>query len=92
MVRTHPVSGARALWVSYMTDTLLGEGDPAELRELTGELQAHVSRDEFYSRHEWSAGELVIWDNRCVLHRREAWDPAYTRVMMGAQAGSGRPF
>jgi len=92
VVRTHPVSGVPALWVSDMTDTLVGREDPSELAELTRRLQAHVRRDEFYSRHEWSPGQLVIWDNRCVLHRREAWDPAYTRIMVGAQAGCSRPF
>jgi len=92
VLRTHPVSGSLALWVSDMTDTLLGEEEPAELRDLTRYLQGHVRRDDFYSRHEWSAGQLVIWDNRCVLHRREGWDPAYTRIMVGAQAGCARPF
>lgn len=92
VLRRHPVSGELALWVSEMTDSLLGEEDPGELRELTRQLQAHVARDDFCSRHEWSPGQLVIWDNRCVLHRRESWDPAHARIMVGAQAGCGRPF
>ena len=91
-VRTHPVSGTLALWVSYMTDTLVGDEEADELRELTLRLQEHVSRDDFYSLHEWSPNQLVIWDNRCVLHRREGWNPAYTRIMVGAQAGCARPF
>ena len=50
---------------------------PALLRELL----AHVTRPEFVYRHEWREGDLVIWDNRCVLHRARPYDYRRVRVM-----------
>jgi len=92
VVRTHPVTGRPALWVSNMTDHVIVDGNADAERALTDRLVAHVNQDHLYTRHEWSLHDLVVWDNRCVLHRRQAWDPRFRRVMVASQAGCGRPF
>ncbi len=88
--RIHPVTGRIALWVSVMTERLLrGETSLPALRD---ELVDSVQRDSVYTRHEWLPGDLVVFDNRCVLHRRSPWAEEHRRVMVGSQAGGSAPF
>jgi taurine dioxygenase len=68
IVRTHPETGRKALYVSPRF-TLGVEGlDYDEAQELLDELFAHQTRREFVFHHEWSLGDLVLWDNRCTVH------------------------
>jgi taurine dioxygenase len=90
VVRTHPVSGRRALWVSRMTEEVVGMG--SEGKALAAQLSAHVEQEHYFSGHRWTPGDLLIFDNRATVHKRDPWDPAYPRVMWGAQAGGARPF
>jgi taurine dioxygenase len=90
VVRTHPVSGRRALWVSRMTQEIVGIGDEGEA--LAHRLSAHVEQERFFCGHRWEPHDLLLFDNRAVIHKRDAWDPSYARVIWGAQAGGGRPF
>jgi taurine dioxygenase len=69
MVRTHPETGRKALYVSPRF-TIGIEGMPeGEADEILDFLFAHQIRPEFLYRHKWKDGDLVIWDNRCVIHR-----------------------
>lgn len=69
IVRTHPETGRRALYVSPR-HTLFVEGmDEDESEELLQELFAVQQRPEFLYQHKWHLGDVVIWDNRCTLHR-----------------------
>jgi taurine dioxygenase len=68
LVRTHPASGRKALYVSpRFTIGIEGLGE-AEADEILDELFAHQIRPEFIYRHKWRDHDLVIWDNRCVIH------------------------
>ena len=68
LVRVHPRSGRRALFVSPgFTRRIVGLA-PEESDALLGFLRAHVSRPDFVYRHRWQAGDLVMWDNRAALH------------------------
>lgn len=91
LVRTHPDTGRRSLYVSYLTAGI--EGMPEEeSRELLGALIRHVDADRFYWTHRWRAGDVVVWDNRCTNHRRTAFDPAERRVLRRVQIAGTRPF
>jgi alpha-ketoglutarate-dependent 2,4-dichlorophenoxyacetate dioxygenase len=81
LVRANPVNGHRALFLGAHASHV--DGQPlAEGRALLGTLLEHVTRPEFVYRHEWQEGDLVIWDNRCVLHRATPYDTArYQRLM-----------
>jgi taurine dioxygenase len=69
VVRTHPASGRKALYVSPR-HTLSIEGlDEDESEELLQELFTHQQRPEFRYVHKWRLGDVVIWDNRCILHK-----------------------
>jgi taurine dioxygenase len=68
VVRTHPETGRKALFVSeHFTTRILGVPDD-ESRDLLAQLFAHSARPEFVYRHRWQPFDLVFWDNRSLLH------------------------
>nr|WP_254228719.1 TauD/TfdA family dioxygenase [Burkholderia gladioli] len=68
IVRTHPETGRRALFVSeHFTTRIVGLPED-ESRALLDELFAHSVRDEFVYRHQWREYDLVFWDNRSLMH------------------------
>lgn len=81
LVRVHPVTGRRSLYVSPVYNDRV-EGLPdEEARELLAELSAFVGRPEFVYSHSWKSDDIVMWDNRCTVHQVTAFDPAERRVM-----------
>jgi alpha-ketoglutarate-dependent taurine dioxygenase len=71
LVRTHPETGAKALYLGNHASHILGMAE-AEGRALLDELLAHTTRPPLVYTHRWRTGDLVIWDNRCLLHRAAA--------------------
>jgi alpha-ketoglutarate-dependent 2,4-dichlorophenoxyacetate dioxygenase len=90
VVRENPVNGRKSLFLgahaSFIEGLPLDEG-----RALIRELQAHVTRPEFCYRHEWHDGDLVIWDNRCVLHRATPYDSARHKRLLQRTTVGGDP-
>lgn len=81
LVRTHPVTGRKALFVSPVY-TLGVEGmTPAESQAILGYLFAHMTQEEFVFRHRWAADTLLIWDNRRTIHLAEGGYDGHLRVM-----------
>ncbi len=69
LVRTHPETGRRAIYINPIRiDDIVGMAE-AEAQELLGQLLAHATRPEYEYRHRWQPGDLVLWDNRCLLHK-----------------------
>lgn len=92
LVRTHPDTGRRALFVSPQFTRSI-EGLPQdEGRELLDELLRHVTRPEFVWTHKWRAGDVVVWDNRCTLHRREPFDERERRILKRTQIFGEVPY
>ncbi|MBT6442881.1 MAG: TauD/TfdA family dioxygenase [Alphaproteobacteria bacterium] len=82
LVRTHPETGRRALYlnpnrIDHVAGLSLEDGDA-----LLDELLAFATRSEFVYRHRWQAGDVVIWDNRCTMHRVEDDFGSAPREMM----------
>jgi alpha-ketoglutarate-dependent 2,4-dichlorophenoxyacetate dioxygenase len=73
LVRTHPGSGRKALFAGIHATRILGMG-LAEGKMLLLDLLEHATRPEWRWRHDWTVGDLVMWDNRCTLHRGRAYD------------------
>lgn len=93
LVRTHPATGRKALYMGeYIIKEIEGLSD-AETRALVEELIAHITRDEFIYRHKWRAGDLLMWDNRGVVHHATDYDDRkYRRVMHRTTIKGDRPF
>lgn len=76
VVRNHPITGRKALWVTVITDEIVGTADLDETRQLATELKDHACNEHLFCRHDWAPLDVLIWDNRCVNHKRDAWDPS----------------
>lgn len=80
--RTHPVSGRTALYLSTPTRCAAISGMGAEqTQEVVGRLYAHSTAEDNTFRHTWSSGDVVMWDNGCVLHRADHAAVVGDRVM-----------
>jgi taurine dioxygenase len=69
MVRTHPETGRKALYVSPRFTVGIEDMTEEEADPILDFLFEHQIRPDFVYRHKWQDGDLVIWDNRCVIHR-----------------------
>ena len=78
LVRTIPRSGRRSLYLASHANRIEGMGIP-DGRLLIRELTEHATQREFVHRHRWRVGDLVIWDNRCTMHRATRFDDAAQR-------------
>ena len=91
MVRTHPETGKKALFLGRRINAYV-IGLPVEESEaLLDELWAHAVHEKFTWRQDWRVGDLIWWDNRCAMHRRDAFDPASRRLMHRTQLKGTRP-
>ena len=85
LVCVHPETGRRHLYLGRRRNAWL-EGLPLdESNALLDQIWDTATADALAWRHQWRAGDLVLWDNRCVMHRRDAFDPATRRVMHRTQ-------
>ncbi|HUB97723.1 MAG TPA: TauD/TfdA family dioxygenase [Stellaceae bacterium] len=81
LVRTHAGSGRKTLYIASHASHILGM-EVEEGRALLAELMAFATQDRFVYRHQWRLGDLVIWDNRCTMHRATPFeDQRYRRDM-----------
>jgi taurine dioxygenase len=81
IVRTHPATGRKALYVNRLM-TLFIEGMLAdESEELLMQLFAHQEQTKFVYEHVWRPGDVVVWDNRCTLHARTDFSAAERRML-----------
>lgn len=92
LVCRHPETGRRGLYLGRRRNAYIAGLPLAESESLLDELWAFATRDRFTWHNEWRVGDLVLWDNRCTMHRRDAFDPDTRRVMHRTQIkGETRP-
>ena len=99
VVRVHPVTGRRALYLCEYGQMDWLEGPFAGMRpgpdgdgaELLFELMSHLTRPEFIYVHEWTPGDLIVWDNRCLVHAATWFDAANETRLMWRTTVSGNP-
>ena len=85
LVCAHPETGRRHLYLGRRRNAWL-EGLPLdESSALLDRIWELATADALTWRHQWRAGDLVLWDNRCVMHRRDAFDPGSRRIMHRTQ-------
>jgi len=73
LVRTHPGSGRQCLYLASHAGHILGRPTP-EARILLADLMEHATQPAFVHTHHWQVGDLLIWDNRCTMHRARPFD------------------
>jgi alpha-ketoglutarate-dependent 2,4-dichlorophenoxyacetate dioxygenase len=83
MVRTHPGSGRKSIYLASHIRQIVGLSE-AESQSLLDELMAHSTQAQFVHRHRWRTNDLVIWDNRCTMHRGRPFPQHYKRAMRRA--------
>jgi alpha-ketoglutarate-dependent 2,4-dichlorophenoxyacetate dioxygenase len=90
LVRTHPGSGRKSLYLSSHAGRIRGMEDP-EARMLLLDLTEHATQPQFTYTHQWTVGDLVMWDNRCTMHRARAYDESEVRDMHRTTVSDGIP-
>jgi taurine dioxygenase len=91
MVRTHPETGKKSLFLGRRINAYVLGLPVAESEALLDELWGHMVQDKFTWRQDWQVGDLIWWDNRCAMHRRDAFDPSARRLMHRTQLKGTRP-
>ncbi|MFI4976663.1 MAG: TauD/TfdA dioxygenase family protein [Caulobacterales bacterium] len=81
LVKTHPQTGRKSLFIGRHAYAIPGLA-PEESKQLLADLVAFACQPPRTWRHTWTPGDVVIWDNRCLLHRARPYDHAEPRVMV----------
>ena len=99
VVRVHPVTGRRALYLceygqmDWVEGPFVGmqHGPYGDGAELLATLMSHLTRPEFVYMHEWTRGDVLVWDNRCLVHAATWFDAANITRLMWRTTVSGNP-
>ena len=81
MVRRHPVTGRKSLFISPIYNNAVEGMADNDAIALIAELAEFAGSDAFVYRHTWSADDIVMWDNRCTMHQVTPYDLGVRRVM-----------
>jgi taurine dioxygenase len=82
IVRTHPENGRKSIYINPIRIEGIAGLDHKEALPLLDGLLEHATRERFQYRHEWHPGDLVMWDNRCLLHKANGdYDMDQTRYL-----------
>ncbi len=90
LVRTHPVTGRKSLYLSSHAGAILGMPMP-EARMLLNDLKEHATQPRFVYVHKWTLYDLVIWDNRQTMHRVRRYDDTQPRDMRRTTVAGSAP-
>lgn len=92
LVCAHPETGRHALYLGRRRNAYIVGLPLAESEALLDELWRYATRDEFTWYNSWRTGDVVLWDNRCTMHRRDPFDPSSRRILHRTQIkGETRP-
>jgi taurine dioxygenase len=99
VVRVHPVTGKKALYLceysqmDWFEGPFVGmpPGPNGEAAELLDRLMSHYTRPEFIYVHEWTQGDVIVWDNRCLVHTATWYDGDHEQRMMWRTTVHGNP-
>ena len=92
IISTHPETGCNMLFLGRRHSAYVNGLPLEESEALLDELWAHVAQPQFCYEHVWSVGDVVIWDNRATLHKRDAFDSNERRVLYAAQVEGHKPY
>ena len=92
LVCTHPETGRKCLYLGRRRNAYIEGLALAESEALLDEVWRYATRDELSWYNTWRVGDVVLWDNRCTMHRRDPFDASSRRIMHRTQMkGESRP-
>jgi len=80
LTRTHPLSGRKSIYLASHIGKIIGWPVP-EARAFIRDLTEHATQRRFVYTHKWRPFDLVMWDNRCTMHRVRRYEPSQVRDM-----------
>ncbi len=92
VISTHPETGSNMLFLGRRHGSYVNGCSLEESEALLNELWEHCAQPRFWYEHTWAVGDVVVWDNRAILHRRDSFDSATRRVLYAAQVEGHKPF
>ena len=81
IVRMHPVTKRKCLYLGRRLNSYIFDLPHAKSEELLDAVWAHTCQDKYVWEHKWRVGDLLVWDNRCTMHHRNAFSPNARRLM-----------
>jgi taurine dioxygenase len=91
IISTHPETGGNMLFLGRRHSAYVNGCSLDESEALLNELWAHCTQPRFCYEHHWAIGDVVVWDNRATLHKRDSFDSQSRRVLYAAQVEGHRP-
>ena len=85
LVRAHPETGRNSLFLGRRRNSYVAGLELTESERLLDELWAHATQPQFTFRQQGRVGDVLVWDHRCTLHRRDAFDPRARRLLHRTQ-------
>ena len=92
VISTHPETGHNMLFLGRRHGSYVNGCSLEESEALLNRLWEHATQPRFWYEHKWLVGDVVVWDNRATLHRRDPFDSKSRRVLYAAQVEGHRPF
>ena len=92
LVRTHPETGRNCLFLGRRSKAYVAGMTVAESDVLLDALFEHAAQPQFAWHHDWKNGDVLMWDNRCVMHRRDPFDPVVRRTLHRVVIAGTRPY
>ena len=92
IISTHPETGGNMLFLGRRHGSYVNGLSLEDSEALLNELWEHATQPRFSYVHRWLPGDVVVWDNRATLHKRDPFDPETRRVLYAAQVEGHRPF
>jgi taurine dioxygenase len=93
LVRTHGETGRKALYLGGTAEGTWIVGMPLDESDaLLAELWDHTTNHQEVFVQQWDEGDIMMWDNRCTMHRRDSFDPATIRIMHRTTTSGERPI
>jgi taurine dioxygenase len=92
IVSTHPKSNCNSLFLGRRLAHYIMEESLSDSEKILDTLWEHSIQEKFIYRHEWQQNDVVLWDNRCTIHRRSPFDSSYDRILHAAQVEGHKPY
>ena len=92
LVRTHPETGRHCLFLGRRSKSYIAGMSVEESEALLDELWRHATQARFEWHHDWKNGDILMWDNRCVMHRRDPFDAKVRRTLHRVVIKGTKPF